>query len=89
MVLSTLLNLMKFFSSLQDVFSWRYGPKRGLNLVVHCKATLWTCKPGPKDEYSIELAGKLFQARKLGKGWFTLSKRPKQEISGEDTVPGL
>ena len=60
MVLSTLLNRMKLFLSLRDFFSSRYGPTRGLNLAVNCKARLYTYKPVPECGYLIELAGKLF-----------------------------
>ena len=61
MVLSSLLNRLKLFSSLKNVFSSRYGSTRGLNLAVHCKAKLWEYKPGPEFEQLIEqLAGKLF-----------------------------
>ena len=60
MVLSSLLNRLKLFSSLKNVSSSRYGPTRGLNLTVHCEARLYTYKPVPECGFLIELAGTLF-----------------------------
>ena len=59
MVLSTLLNLMRLFSSLQVFFSWSYGPKRGLNLAVHCEAKLWAYQSLLRCQYLIAVAEKI------------------------------